>query len=680
MAGRVGLVAVRDIELAEFLAAFPTLEASKPSQSGGWTWAVFNLFGQSGVVGPRAEAKLRGLGHPSLQAWTEDGALWYLAVYPLTRKLYRHVHWFRYNDVSAGREKVKKGVSLRRFIGQYEADLPEEYRYAGPLPEGPIARAMGEHLRARAHALSDALTACGMRHDRAAVRDAITGESVTAEERRWDVFNLPRLLDAIGLGKAFPGWQEEIELERRAAAEHRAAAEVERRSPPSDLVQPILERLGTAEPAPIAGGPVIAAPHALWLLPWACENDVEVGFIVRPSRATKLRRPRGLEHLSVVETGEEWRVGHPWCSVWLRETAIQKLETVFAALPDGSVLEMVSAAVPEAEDSDPPVTAGDMRFRGVIERGRWKVTHAFPPVTGKDLKGALTIFEWNAARGPFMTRNAAEAQAVAELGHRGRHFGDEPKHQPVVSGRTITVRSRQWRHYLAMNLFRHRFAEGPWDARSGQEAEEKSTDRFDQMLASLGDKVTQAFAAPRGDETVFEGKRSAFRRADILKVRAKLNLADLFRRLYPARDPGASVDLPRAVALVDEAMVSKGMVWIGDMVCEAFGEVVIRGYAREAGDVHGLTYAGTMGQFIYEFNTQFTDGSALTTSIHHGQNRKELKFHHAQFPNASVEELLDHHLAAVEKRTTERVKPGPHAMDLAALAERIDDFLMRTAA
>jgi hypothetical protein len=87
-----------------------------------------------------------------------------------------------------------------------------------------------------------------------------------------------------------------------------------------------------------------------------------------------------------------------------------------------------------------------------------------------------------------------------------------------------------------------------------------------------------------------------------------------------------------------------------------------------------------MGQFIYEFNTRFTDGSTLTTSIHHGQNRKELKFHHAQFPNASVEELLEHHLAAVEKRTTEKVKPAPHPMDLAALAERIDDFLMRTAA
>lgn len=427
MSKRVGWIAVRDIGLEEFIAAFPALEGSEPSRSGGWTWAAVSPLGQSGVVGPRAETRLRGLGHPSLQAWTEGGALWHLAVYPLTRKLYRHVHWFRYNDVAAGREKVRRGVSLRRLINQLEDGLPEDFKYAGPLPEGPMARAMEDHLRARARALSDALAACGLKHDRAAVRDVLTGKSVTDEERLWDVGNLPRLLEAIGLGGAFPGWQDQIEAERSAAGEGRSAPGAGRKARP-------------------------------------------------------------------------------------------------------------------------------------------------------------------------------------------------------------------------------------------------------------GDKRAKASAAPRGGEIVFEGKRSAFRCADILEVRARLNLAALFKRLYPARDPGASVNLPKAVGLVHEAMVSQGMMPLGDMACETLGDLVIRGYAREVGDVYGLTYAGTKGQFHYEFNTRFTDGSALTTSIHHGENRKALKLHHAQFPNASVEELLAHHLAAVDKRTTEKVKPAPHPMALATLAEQIDDFLMRTAA
>ncbi|MGH7729693.1 MAG: hypothetical protein ACRENJ_00400, partial [Candidatus Eiseniibacteriota bacterium] len=508
---------------------------------------------------------------------------------------------------------------------------------------------------------------------------ALTGESVTDEEWSWDVGNLPRLLDAIGLGEAFPDWREEIESGRAAVANMKALDEAARKNPP-DLVQPILDRLGAAGPGRIAGGPVITEPALLWLVPWACENDVEIGFIATPSRATRLRRPRGLEHLCVVEKDGAWRIGHPWVSVWTRETLYRKLQTLIKTLPAGSTLELVSASVPDAGDEDPPVTAGDMRFKGVIERGRWKVTHASPAATKKQLEAALEIFGWIAKRGAFPARTAAEARAVTELGRTGRHYSHEAKDQPVVSGRTIALRSRQWRHYLAMDVFRHRFAAGPWDAASGQAAELQSGDEFDQMLAALGDKLSQAFAAPRGEETVFEGKASTFRKADILAVRSKLDLAELFRRLYPARDPGASVDLQRAVTIVHEAMVAKGMASLGDMVCEAFGDVVIRGYAREAGDVYGLTYAGTMGQFIYEFNTQFSDGSSLTTSIHHGQNRKELKFHHAQFPNASVEELLDHHLAAVDKRTTEKVKPVPHPMALATLAERIDDFLLRTAA
>jgi hypothetical protein len=200
------------------------------------------------------------------------------------------------------------------------------------------------------------------------------------------------------------------------------------------------------------------------------------------------------------------------------------------------------------------------------------------------------------------------------------------------------------------------------------------------MLADLGTKLTSAFAAPRGDDTVYQGKHSTYRRADILKVQARLNLVELFKRLYPARDVGGEVDLPRAIGLVEEAMAGLGFRPMGDMVCDAFGDIVLRGYGRPAGDVYALTYAGTVGQFLYEFNTRFSDGSSQTTSIHHGKNRRELLTFHAWFPNASVEELFEHHVAAVTKRTTAKVKPEPHPMNLAVLAERIDDVLVKTAA
>jgi hypothetical protein len=276
--------------------------------------------------------------------------------------------------------------------------------------------------------------------------------------------------------------------------------------------------------------------------------------------------------------------------------------------------------------------------------------------------------------------SAAAARRVAETAGASDLYGNDAKDRPVASARTIKVRAKQWRPYLALHVFRDRFAEGPWDVRSGAQAEREADEEFEKMLAAIGNKLDQAFAAPRGETLVFQGRRSAFRSADIRAVKSKVNLADLFRRLYPARDPGDSLDLQEAVARVDGAMVSEGLESMGDMVCEAFGDIVLRGYGRAAGDLYGLAYAGTMGQFLYEFNTRFSDGSSITTSIHHGQNRKEIKSRHAQFPNASVEELLAHHVAAVEKHTVGDVKPEPHPMSLATLAERIDDFLMKTAA
>ena len=63
----MGLVAVRDLTVEDFVAAFPMLESAGPSQSGGWTWAAFSLFAGGELVGPRAESTLRGLGKPALQ-------------------------------------------------------------------------------------------------------------------------------------------------------------------------------------------------------------------------------------------------------------------------------------------------------------------------------------------------------------------------------------------------------------------------------------------------------------------------------------------------------------------------------------------------------------------------------------------------------------------------------------
>jgi hypothetical protein len=321
-----------------------------------------------------------------------------------------------------------------------------------------------------------------------------------------------------------------------------------------------------------------------------------------------------------------------------------------------------------------------MRFHAKLVKGAWRITHAHPAAVARDLLAAREIFDWVARRGAFRARDAAEASAVIELAHGGRYFGTEKKDQPVVTGRDIKLGSAAWRPYLAMAVFRHRFTEGPWDTTSSQQSAEEYSANWDSLIADIGAKFSQALAAPREQEIVHQGERSAFRRARMEDLKTRTGLIDLFKNLYPGRDIGPSLDLTQAMKLVDESMARCGLEPLGDMVCEAFGEIVIRGYAHADGSAHGLVYAGTMGQFAYEFNTTFKDGSSLTTSINPGESRADLKSTHVHAPDATVEELFEKHRAGVAKRAKRKAKPAAHDADLAALAVRIDEFLARTAA
>jgi hypothetical protein len=632
MATRIGVIAIRGDAHDVLTRAFPALARCAPRIDAGWVYASASLWRHGALFGHAADQALAALRRPGLQLWTEDDARWYLVLHRPKRPPLRYVQVLRYLDPPRGKK------TLAAFLAEQEEDLPDGCQRLGPAPRGPVS-GLRAHCRARAGLVCDALAEAKVPHDRAAVIGALAGDDVTRVERGWGTGNLARFLDAIGLGAVFEGWREELAEERKPARRKPA--------PPPDLAKKVLDHLGDA-PLATLSRPVAARPAALWLLPWACNPEVDVAFVVAPSRPVALRWPRA-EGLVVVEDGGVTRLGLAWQSVWLRAKIVAALEPVLARLPAGSTVELAAAALPDAGDDDdddePVLTSGDMRFRGTVSRGVWRLTHASPKAPADTLAAALALFTRSLGRAPFEAASAAEASAIVALAARGGQFSDDV---PVAAGRTIRV-ADGLRPYLAMVAFRHRFARGPWDARSAQAADEADAAEW----ADLANELTGLFAAPRDEALVHQGKRSAFRAADISKVKA-------------ARGK---------VAAIDAAMAAGGLRPLGDMVCEVFGDLVIRGYRSDAGDAYGMLYAGTTGQLVYELYTAFRDGSTLTTSINQGAGKGKARFVH--LPDASVETVVARHAAAV---TRSRARPQQHAPELAGLAREIDAYLVRSRA
>lgn len=77
-----------------------------------------------------------------------------------------------------------------------------------PAPELSFATAADTMVTLQARRLLERLTALGVEYDEAAILDAMCCRGMTPAEREWECGNLPRLLAAMGLPDAFPGWAE----------------------------------------------------------------------------------------------------------------------------------------------------------------------------------------------------------------------------------------------------------------------------------------------------------------------------------------------------------------------------------------------------------------------------------------------------------------------------------------
>jgi hypothetical protein len=137
------------------------------------------------------------------------------------------------------------------------------------------------------------------------------------------------------------------------------------------------------------------------------------------------------------------------------------------------------------------------------------------------------------------------------------------------------------------------------------------------------------------------------------------------------------------VAETDIALAALGYAPLGDLVCTALGDIVLRGYARPDGDTWAVLIqgeGGTLGPDTFDFVTRFEHGAALTTTRTRGSTDRagRLDFK-TSLPSADIATLHARHEQRKAELAAQYGRPLPVTPELAALARAIDEALGRDA-
>ena len=117
---------------------------------------------------------------------------------------------------------------------------------------------------------------------------------------------------------------------------------------------------------------------------------------------------------------------------------------------------------------------------------------------------------------------------------------------------------------------------------------------------------------------------------------------------------------------------------LGDMLCERFSNVVMRGYACVDSQTFAILIVGTAAQYGLNFYTRFDDNSSqTTTSIPGMEDLAHVGIFRTSYPDTDYQTLYTMHLQHIEQKSTQGVQAQTITPTLEALAASIDDFLQR---
>ncbi len=331
----------------------------------------------------------------------------------------------------------------------------------------------------------------------------------------------------------------------------------------------------------------------------------------------------------------------------LKEQLGAKFKRFLEQLPDGTTLTLAFAA-----ENEP---ATKQFYRGKIFECNWQIAETSPVVPANVLADALKLAA-DAPKTSHALNDPVEADAVMEAVSKDSYL-----HSMGVECDGNTVSCQYDVEFLAKIIFRLRFRDYwnvlPYESWAEQEYQERIKIEWG-MRRQLAERARQNHP-PRIGAPIYRGNASIYWKSDLLH----------FKDLKPD-----------VLTQFEAGMQSLGFRMLGDFVAKRFREYVLRVFVSPDKLSYASLTASNFGYLCYEFISEFSDGSRLTTTTTSmAFSRPGVKLFYKDYPGLEVEPLFAQHLTLFT-RFEQHKNAVPVALEptLEGVARYFDQTLERT--
>ncbi len=631
---------------------------------------------------------LQQLNQPGLRFTTEDGSRWYVTMCSPGNEPETMIHEFGNHDEMDLDELDYADEEEDDYVDPELAFLEEEpqspphrktpfHRFADQYAE--LGAALPQSLIDEVGTLSlpaainrfrtwhqdrfvEFLTSAGVQFNADAVRGTLSWQGLTEVERDSDLGNLPRLLSQIGLGREWDNYISEAENPPAESEDEYNDDEDFVPSNPKRFIEEAERIIGTLDATPVENGPVKLALDKIsyvTLFPEACqvENEIKALLIVQLPEAFEPSQFNQLTSGSRMnQAGCEWIPGgfkigfeNQLLVNWphFRKQLGLEFSQFIERLPNGSEFALAFGA--EREPATRQIYCGE-----VIDRV-WQITATHPPVPAVVLSDALSVAA-DAPKNSHTLRDAPEADAVMEAVKK-----DSFLHGMDVKRADNSISCEYDVEFLAKIILRLRFREywdvGPHEKHADKEYRQRI--KLEWEFRRKAAKQARIQSAPRIGDPIYRGTSSVYWNSDL----------------------GHFKDLdPEIGEKFQRGMKSLHFNLLGDLTPKRFRGFVLRCYVSPDGFSYANLTASIYGYLCWEFISDFSDGSRLTTTTQGmAFSRPAAKLYFKDFPGLGVEELYEKHLHLFERfQEGKKASPIPLEPTLVGLAKLFDDSIART--